>query len=149
MIRTITILVLADDVNQPQIIWGEKNGPATLECSHKEQNYDQIYWYKQQPQSPDLIFIGYIYGTSAPKYEGDFKDKVKMVGDGKTSLSLTIKDLSASDSAVYFCAAYYTVLPSDVINTCCCGLHLRRCQFLQTRSFCTNRNWQQCRGLGF
>lgn len=72
-------------------------------------NYNQINWYKQTPDQ-DLTFIGYKLLSSNSNKEPDFETKVDMSGDGSKKVSLTIKDLSSKDNAVYVCAAYYTVL---------------------------------------
>lgn len=82
---------------------------AKIQCVHTITNYDQINWYRQI-KDRDLTFIGYKMGNADGGYEPDFKTKVEMTGDGKKNVFLTIKDLLSNDSAVYFCAAYYTVL---------------------------------------
>ncbi len=52
--------------------------------------------------------MGYLLGKE-PYEENDLKYKIEMSGDGNSNGYLTINRLSSNDSAVYFCAAYYTV----------------------------------------
>ncbi len=42
--------------------------------------------------------------------ETTFNDKIKLDGDGRNNVTLIISNLGLTDSAVYFCAASYTVL---------------------------------------
>ncbi|GAA6073680.1 uncharacterized protein LOC108269678 [Tachysurus ichikawai] len=81
---------------------------AEIKCAHTVNYYDRILWYKHG-QDTGFQFMGYIYNES-PNPEADFKSKVKLSGDGRNNGSLTINSVSVNDSAVYFCAAYYTVL---------------------------------------
>lgn len=53
--------------------------------------------------------MGYL-NTIFPKPEAEFETKIKLSGDGSNNGTLTINSLSVNDSAVYFCAAYSTVL---------------------------------------
>ncbi|KAG9268843.1 hypothetical protein AMEX_G17869 [Astyanax mexicanus] len=85
---------------------------AVIECSHTVSGYDRVGWYKQTTDSQSFTLIGYVYAKATPNKEAEFQDKVDISGDGNNDVTLSIKDLSASDSAVYFCAAYYTVLQS-------------------------------------
>ncbi|KAL7862343.1 hypothetical protein SRHO_G00137840 [Serrasalmus rhombeus] len=98
-------------IQTPLHLFENRDESPTIECSHTVKNYDQIYWYKQT-QSQELTLLGYVYGRSEPKKEPEFETKVDMTGDGYSKVSLTIINLSLTDSAVYFCAAYYTVLQS-------------------------------------
>uniref|UniRef100_A0A8B9GX13 Ig-like domain-containing protein n=1 Tax=Astyanax mexicanus TaxID=7994 RepID=A0A8B9GX13_ASTMX len=92
---------------------------VTIECSHTVSGYNQINWYKQT-NGEGLALIGYLYATGTPQIEKDFQNKTGMSGNGGSRVVLTIKDLSASDSAVYFCAASYTVLQS-------CSTAIQKC----------------------
>ncbi|KAF7704665.1 hypothetical protein C0J45_7969 [Silurus meridionalis] len=77
-------------------------------CEHTVKNYDRILWYKHN-QNTGFQYIGYL-NTFIPRTEPEFETKITLSGDGKKNGSLTIKSVSVNDSAVYFCAAYYTVL---------------------------------------
>ncbi len=56
-----------------------------------------------------LQFMGYLNIKQEVK-ETTFNDKIKLEGDGINNVTLTLNTLKMNDSAVYFCAAYYTVL---------------------------------------
>lgn len=60
--------------------------------------------------------MGYLLSKSGKNPEKDFKDKIEMSGDGNSEVFLTIKNLLSNDSAVYFCAAYYTVSQIAVVH---------------------------------
>ncbi|KAF5891688.1 T-cell receptor beta variable [Clarias magur] len=81
---------------------------AEIKCAHTVKSYDQILWYKHS-QDSGFTLMGYIYAATL-KREPEFEAKIKLSGNGKNNGSLTINNLTVSDSAVYFCAAYYTVL---------------------------------------
>ncbi len=56
-----------------------------------------------------LKLMGNLYFKVETK-EPEFLNKIKLDGDGSNKGTLTIRNLRLNDSAVYFCAAYYTVL---------------------------------------
>ncbi|KAK3562638.1 hypothetical protein QTP86_003377 [Hemibagrus guttatus] len=94
-------------IQSPPDLFGNHQQSVNIQCEHSEQRYDQILWYRQDH---GLTFIGYQLRTSSQQIENDFMSKVEIVGDGSKNVSLTITNLLSNDSAVYFCAAYYTVL---------------------------------------
>ncbi|KAL6477478.1 hypothetical protein MHYP_G00133130 [Metynnis hypsauchen] len=86
---------------------------AEITCSHNIQSHDRILWYKQS-ETKELTFMGYLFVASGNP-EPEFKDKIKISGNSNEFHgSLTMTNLSLESTAVYFCAAYYTVvlLPS-------------------------------------
>uniref|UniRef100_A0AAQ5XKI0 Immunoglobulin V-set domain-containing protein n=1 Tax=Amphiprion ocellaris TaxID=80972 RepID=A0AAQ5XKI0_AMPOC len=80
-----------------------------IKCSHNITNYQLILWYKQDKHKA-LKFLGYLNMNFPPNIEEDVKGKISFDGDGQKHSGLTILDLKLDDSAVYFCAASYTVL---------------------------------------
>ncbi len=83
---------------------------AVIVCSHNITNYNQMLWYKQSQDTTGLKFMGYLF--TKENIEPEFKDDIKFEGDAKRNGTLTINSLGPQDSAVYFCAAYYTVIKS-------------------------------------
>ncbi|KAK2843662.1 hypothetical protein Q7C36_011877 [Tachysurus vachellii] len=99
---------LCSVIQNPTDLIKKQDEFAEIKCAHTVNNYDRILWYKHN-QDTGFQFMGYIFNES-PNPEADFKSKVKFSGDGRNNGSLTINSVSVNDSAVYFCAAYYTVL---------------------------------------
>ena len=97
-----TVLQRPDDLIKNQ------NESAVIVCSHSIQYYDRMLWYKQSQDMPGLKLMGYLY--VGENIEPEFKDKIKLEGNAKRNGTLTINNLTPQDSAVYFCAAYYTVI---------------------------------------
>ncbi|KAF5891696.1 T-cell receptor beta variable [Clarias magur] len=93
--------------NPPDLIKSH-NEFAEIKCAHTVKSYDQILWYKHS-QDSGFTLMGYIFAATL-KREPELEAKIKLSGNGRNNGSLTINNLTVSDSAVYFCAAYYTVL---------------------------------------
>lgn len=80
----------------------EPGGEAEIRCSHNDNSYNRILWYKQSNR--ELQFLGYMLaGTGKPEDGVDVK-----IGGGANkdeTCTLTVERLSSNSSAVYFCAA--------------------------------------------
>uniref|UniRef100_A0A3Q3WRN9 Ig-like domain-containing protein n=1 Tax=Mola mola TaxID=94237 RepID=A0A3Q3WRN9_MOLML len=83
-------------------------------CSHKMTGHDRILWYKQDEHKA-LKLLGYL-NVNFPNPEDHVKGKISFDGDGRTHSSLSISNLSLSDSGVYFCAASH----HNRRSTCSC-----------------------------
>lgn len=93
-----------NDVLQTNIIWARISESVTINCSHtKDALHNQMYWYSQQ-QGESLKLI--VFTTSYKTVEfGQVKEnKYSASKTVPESGSLTIQDVEAADSAVYFCA---------------------------------------------
>ncbi|KAL1258074.1 hypothetical protein QQF64_011318 [Cirrhinus molitorella] len=82
---------------------------AVFVCTHNIASYFQMMWYKQTHGTLELKLMGYL-NSETDQIETEFKDKIDLKGNGRRNGTLTIEDLTEDDSAVYFCAAYDTVL---------------------------------------
>ncbi len=93
----------------PDDLLKNQDQSAVITCTHNIQSYDRILWYKQSQDVLGLKLMGNLYTKSETK-EPEFLHKIKLEGDGRDKGILTISNLTVNDSAVYFCAASYTVL---------------------------------------
>ncbi|MBN3280862.1 KV315 protein, partial [Polyodon spathula] len=75
---------------------------AELQCSHDDNSNQYMYWY-QQTRKGALDLIGYLYYKDV-KPEDKFKERFQMSGKATEKGFLTISNITAEDSAVYFCA---------------------------------------------
>ncbi|KAK7141938.1 hypothetical protein R3I94_011585 [Phoxinus phoxinus] len=102
----LTAVCLGETVLQSPDLINNQDKPAVITCAHNIPNYERILWYKKDIMGFKLMGVfNLAYGNP----ELEFKDKITLSGDGRNNVTLTIKKLALTDSAVYFCAAYYTV----------------------------------------
>lgn len=86
----------------PHLI-ANQNGKAEINCKHDDSTLTVMLWYRQQNMSLDLI--GYGFSGSPPNSEPGFTGRFTQTRHDTVKGSLTISELTPSDSAVYFCAA--------------------------------------------
>ncbi|XP_015253001.1 PREDICTED: uncharacterized protein LOC107099421 [Cyprinodon variegatus] len=97
---------LSNQVRQtPLYIQANPGNSANINCSHSIQNYNVMLWYKRS-EDRQLQLLGYRYLGSST-YESGAKVEIEGSADKDKNCTLTIKELSVSSSAVYFCAASY------------------------------------------
>ncbi|KAL7862358.1 hypothetical protein SRHO_G00137990 [Serrasalmus rhombeus] len=97
---------LCNVVQNPPDLIKHQNDTAEIKCAHTVKDYNRMLWYKHD-QATSFKFMGYL-NLQTPNPEAEFEN-IKLSGDGRNNGSLIISRLSVNDSAVYFCAAYYTV----------------------------------------
>ncbi|ROJ19150.1 Immunoglobulin kappa variable 3-11 [Anabarilius grahami] len=77
---------------------------AKLSCHHGDNSYTYLYWYQQKSNGGSLELIGMLrYEAASP--EEKFKLRFNIMGHATKDAFLLISNISAEDSAVYFCAA--------------------------------------------
>lgn len=97
-------LVQSQKVDQsPRDLIRKLTESAVLTCSHSDQGFELILWYKRSDDK-GLIFLGYL-NTMFAYPEDEFKQKIDLAGDGRSKATLTIKNLTEDSSGVYYCAA--------------------------------------------
>lgn len=73
---------------------------AQLYCSYTVKNFTHVLWYKQSKER-NLIYLGY----QNVKYTYSEQDtRINLDEDRRINATLTIHNLLAKDSSVYFCA---------------------------------------------
>ncbi|KAK7141936.1 hypothetical protein R3I94_011583 [Phoxinus phoxinus] len=96
-------------LQSPDDLMRNRDESAVFICAHNIQDYNRMLWYKQSRDTSGLTLMGYLSFDQENK-EPEFENKIKLSGDGRNNGTLTINSLRLNDSAVYFCAAYYTVI---------------------------------------
>ncbi len=104
--------LLSSVVQTPADVIVRSGQAFTLSCSHNISSYNTILWYYQHEHGQGMHIIGYSFHGTHNLENVDDK-KYKLVGDAKSSVNLTILELTLKESAVYFCAAsaHSAVLP--------------------------------------
>ncbi|TKS87117.1 Immunoglobulin lambda variable 1-40 [Collichthys lucidus] len=100
---------LSDQVHQtPAEIYNKPGERGRISCLHSIDSYNQILWYKQK-EDGQMQLLGYMFMN-----DGYSEDGVNVMMEGSANkdktCTLTTEELSMNSSAVYFCAASYTVL---------------------------------------
>uniref|UniRef100_A0A6Q2Y826 Immunoglobulin V-set domain-containing protein n=1 Tax=Esox lucius TaxID=8010 RepID=A0A6Q2Y826_ESOLU len=98
----------SDQVHQsPADLFKNQGDSAEMQCSHNILNYDRILLYKQDVLKR-LTLLGYVYSTSGYPEPGV---NIQLTGNANKggNSTFTINQLAPNSSAVYFCAASYTV----------------------------------------
>uniref|UniRef100_A0A673K8J3 Immunoglobulin V-set domain-containing protein n=1 Tax=Sinocyclocheilus rhinocerous TaxID=307959 RepID=A0A673K8J3_9TELE len=104
--RGSRLCILGQSVVQtPSDLLKKENEFAEIKCTNNVQNYDVIQLYKQSQSIMDLQFMGYLNIKQEIK-ETKYNDKIKLDGDGRNNVTLTINTLTLNDSAVYFLTAH-------------------------------------------
>uniref|UniRef100_A0A3B3ZBS3 Ig-like domain-containing protein n=1 Tax=Periophthalmus magnuspinnatus TaxID=409849 RepID=A0A3B3ZBS3_9GOBI len=85
-----------------QVIKFAGDSTNEMKCSHKQSKFDDILWYKQD-KSATFKFLGFLVQTNA-YLEHDVEDRIHLSRNGDFDATLSIRNLTVEDSAVYFCA---------------------------------------------
>uniref|UniRef100_A0A8C1CB43 Ig-like domain-containing protein n=2 Tax=Cyprinus carpio TaxID=7962 RepID=A0A8C1CB43_CYPCA len=84
---------------------------AKFSCRHGDSSYQYLYWYQQKSN------------VGEPSPEDKFKTRFNITGHATQDAFLLISNISAEDSAVYFCAA------SEHMNSCLLNLQTLHTHF--------------------
>uniref|UniRef100_A0A8C2AY90 Ig-like domain-containing protein n=1 Tax=Cyprinus carpio TaxID=7962 RepID=A0A8C2AY90_CYPCA len=102
-------ITVSSTLKDPSLIFCNQDESTVIICTHNIPSYYRILWYKQSPEMLGFKLMGFI-NYDAENKEPEFENKIKLDGDGQKNGTLIINNLMLTDSAVYFCAAYDTVL---------------------------------------
>lgn len=92
-------------MQSPHNLFVTEGSSATFDCSAQlNQSAEVIAWYREDRQLTQLRLLGFLYNDRANP-EKECEDKIKLKGSSKGNSSLSIYNLTAGDSTVYFCAA--------------------------------------------
>lgn len=93
----------------PPAVFKHAGQDAQLLCTHGQSNYRVMLWYQKSPGEDTLTLIGHGYTLfNDDSVENPFKEHFRLAGDlngDRKNGSLSITNLKAQHSAVYFCAA--------------------------------------------
>uniref|UniRef100_A0A3B4WTT7 Ig-like domain-containing protein n=1 Tax=Seriola lalandi dorsalis TaxID=1841481 RepID=A0A3B4WTT7_SERLL len=97
------VFCLIEKVDQtPADMYKKQGEKAEISCSHSDNNYNQILWYKQSNRQ--LQLLGNCYLNSGNTEDGV---DVKIEGGANKGENCTLTIERLNSSAVYFCAASY------------------------------------------
>ena len=78
-------------------------------------------WYKQD-KGAGFQYLGHL-NTRVSFSTEDMKDRISLAGDGRSFSNVSLSNLVAGDSGVYFCAVVHSVVSSSsaATKTYLCG----------------------------
>lgn len=79
------------------------NDKVDFHCSHNDSDLNVMLWY-QQTETGIMNLIGYSYVGSTAVHEKPFESRFNIIRNDTQTGGLSINSVTASDSAVYFCA---------------------------------------------
>uniref|UniRef100_A0A8C3SL24 Ig-like domain-containing protein n=1 Tax=Chelydra serpentina TaxID=8475 RepID=A0A8C3SL24_CHESE len=86
-------------VEQPPFLTVYSGNSPTLQCTLKQSNCDKIYWYRQQgSRELEGLFCSY------EDHLVNFTAEPRAILRRNKKCDLNLKNLSKSDSALYYCA---------------------------------------------
>nr|XP_014347132.1 PREDICTED: uncharacterized protein LOC106704494 [Latimeria chalumnae] len=93
-----------NNISSPPSVYNSTGNSLHLHCEQDSSSYYYMFWY-QQSRGEALKLIGYSHSTGTIQNEEGFKKRFEILRASVYEGSLNISDLTAGDSAVYFCAA--------------------------------------------
>ncbi|KAK9979210.1 hypothetical protein ABG768_012653 [Culter alburnus] len=100
-----------DSVNQPtRVQTASEHDVVTLHCTYSTSDqYPYLYWYQQKNNGFPVYMLRKL-STGSSSSEKEFEERFHAdLNKSSSSVSLSIRDVCVSDSAVYYCALVPTV----------------------------------------
>uniref|UniRef100_A0A3B3RR95 Ig-like domain-containing protein n=1 Tax=Paramormyrops kingsleyae TaxID=1676925 RepID=A0A3B3RR95_9TELE len=94
---------------KPSLLTLSKGETATLHCQKPEDDYSNIYWYKQVPGGAPQFVLYYYRTHSSPTYGSGFSSsRFTSRAQSNTDYQLVISSVEVDDSAVYYCKNWFS-----------------------------------------
>ncbi|XP_072925629.1 immunoglobulin lambda-1 light chain-like [Hemitrygon akajei] len=99
-------------LTQPPAVSVSPGATAALECNIGTKDNYAIYWYKQTPGTAPQWILYYHHSHSAPTYGSGFSSDrfTSAFNSAGTVYQLNTKNVEMNDSAVYYCAKWFSSL---------------------------------------
>lgn len=102
MVCLSTASVFSTKVQQsPSNVIKATGDSVDLWCAHSIPSYNVMLWYKPS-RKKGLVLLGHLL-VKGPSSELKMNNKITLKGEGNKNGSITIRDLSVNDGAMYFC----------------------------------------------